>query len=216
MPPRTLVTTEVGEAARAAARGDAVFQQTPNELWPAGADLIRANLMRVNPVAQSDRADGRSPPPAYRAKELQSVAMGAFVWLLQWPIRAVILLIVAWLPLGVEVESFGIGLLAAVVIGLLGSLLTFPLRLLFSIPWMLTSLGGLVAPVSWLFNWLITVILFGLAAWLIPGFRLRQGLISAVMGAVAYAVLSTVTLRLLGLEVDFTRVSALAAGLPHA
>lgn len=184
-------------------------------------DLMRPDLMRTvliccSDARFSDRTDGRSPPPAYRAEERQSVAMGAFVWLLQWPIRAVILLIVAWLPLGVEVESFGIGLLAAVVIGLLGSLLTFPLRVLFSIPWMLTSLGGLVTPVSWLFNWLITVILFGLAAWLIPGFRLRHGLISAVLGAVAYALLSTVTLRLLGLEVDFTRVSALAAGLPRA
>ena len=44
------------------------------------------------------------------------------MWLLQWPIRAIVLLIVAWLPLGVEVSSFPIALLSAVVIGLLGTL----------------------------------------------------------------------------------------------
>ncbi|QNI69243.1 phage holin family protein [Cyanobium sp. NS01] len=135
--------------------------------------------------------------------------MGSLVWLLQWPIRALVLLIVAWLPLGVEIESFPIALLAAVVIGLLGTLLIWPLKLLLGPFWAVTSLGGVISPVSLLFNWLITVILFGLAAWLIQGFRLRQGLLSAVLGAVVYAVLSAVILRMLGLDVDFTRVSAL-------
>jgi putative membrane protein len=142
--------------------------------------------------------------------------MGSFVWLLQWPIRALVLLIVAWLPLGVEVDNFGIALLAAVVIGLLGTLLILPLKALLALPWAVTSLGGLITPISWLFNWAITVILFGLAAWLIQGFRLRQGITSAVLGAVVYAVLSTVILRILGLEVDFTRASALLQALPAA
>jgi putative membrane protein len=142
--------------------------------------------------------------------------MHALVWLLQWPIRALVLLLVSWLPLGVEVENFGIGLLAALVIGLLGTLLIFPLKLVLGVPWLITSLGGLLTPISWLFNWLITVILFGLAAWLIPGFRLRNGLMSAILGAIVYAVISTVVLRLLGLDVDFTRASALVSGLPVA
>ncbi len=136
----------------------------------------------------------------------------SLAWLLQWPIRAVVLLLVAWLPLGVELESFPTALLAAVVIGLLGTLLAWPLKLLLALPWAITSFGGLLAPVSWLFNWLIAVILFGLAAWLIPGFRLRNGLVSAILGAVVYAVASAVILRLLGLEVDLTRVSGLLGG----
>lgn len=127
--------------------------------------------------------------------------MGPLVWLLQWPIRAIVLLIVAWLPLGVEVDSFSIALLAAVVIGLLGTLLVWPLKALLALPWALTSLGGLITPVSWLYNWAITVILFGLAAWLIQGFRLRRGILSAILGAVVYAVLSAVILRLLGLDI---------------
>lgn len=127
--------------------------------------------------------------------------MGSLVWLLQWPIRAIVLLIVAWLPLGVEVDSFPIALLAAVVIGLLGTLLVWPLKALLALPWALTSLGGLITPVSWLYNWAITVILFGLAAWLIQGFRLRRGILSAILGAVVYSVLSAVILRLLGLDI---------------
>ena len=141
--------------------------------------------------------------------------MGSLAWLLQWPVRALVLLVVAWLPLGVELDGFGSALLAAVLIGLLGTLLVAPLKALLALPWALTSLGGLITPISWLFNWLIAAILFGLAAWLLRGFRLRRGLFSAVLGAVVYAVLSMVVLRWLGLEVDLTRASLLM-GLPLA
>ncbi|MFM8935629.1 MAG: phage holin family protein [Vulcanococcus sp.] len=142
--------------------------------------------------------------------------MGSLVWLLQWPIRALVLLLVAWLPLGVEVDSFPIALLSAAVIGLLGTLLILPLKALLALPWAVTSLGGLLTPITGLFNWVITVILFGLAAWLIQGFRLKNGVISAVLGAVVYAVISTVVLRMLGLDVDLTRASLLVSGLPLA
>jgi len=137
--------------------------------------------------------------------------MGSLIWLLQWPIRAVVLLIVAWLPLGVEVSSFPVALLAAVVIGLLGTLLILPLKLLLGPIWAVTSLGGLISPVNLLFNWAITVILFGLAAWLIQGFRLKNGLVSAILGGVVYTVLSALILRMLGLDVDFTRAPAWSA-----
>jgi putative membrane protein len=142
--------------------------------------------------------------------------MGSLVWLLQWPIRAIVLLIVAWLPLGVEVSSFPVALLSAVVIGLLGTLLIWPLKLVLGPVWAVTSLGGLISPVSFLFNWLITVILFGLAAWLIQGFRLKNGVVSAILGGIVYTVLSTVILRILGLDVDFTRATAMMSGLPMA
>jgi putative membrane protein len=52
------------------------------------------------------------------------------------------------------------------------------------------------------------VILFSLAAALIDGFRLKNGLSSAVLGAVAYGVLSTVFIRLLGLgDVELIRAA---------
>ncbi len=111
--------------------------------------------------------------------------------LLQWPVQAVVL-----------------------VIGLLGTLLVLPLKALLALPWAITSLGGLISPISWLYNWVITVILFALAAWLIQGFRLRNGLVSAVLGAVVYAVLSAVILGGLGLEVSATRAALLMSTTP--
>jgi uncharacterized membrane protein YvlD (DUF360 family) len=97
------------------------------------------------------------------------------VSLLQWPIRALILLLISQFPfLGVEMVSFPIALVSAVVLGLLGALLTFPLKLIFGPAWAVATLGGLV-PLGWLFDWLITIILFAAAAWLIQGFRLRNG-----------------------------------------
>jgi putative membrane protein len=105
--------------------------------------------------------------------------------------------------------NFSTALISAVVIGLLGTLLVWPLRLLLGPVWAVTSLGGLISPVSLLFNWLITIILFALAAWLIQGFRLKNGLVSAILGALVYSVLSAVILRLLGLDVGFTRAAAL-------
>ena len=107
-------------------------------------------------------------------------------------------------------SSFGTALLSAVVIGLLGTLLVWPLKLLLALPLAVTSLGVLIAPVTFLFNWLITIILFALAAWLIEGFRLRGGAVSAILGALAYSILSALILGLLGLNVSFTRAGLLA------
>jgi putative membrane protein len=119
-----------------------------------------------------------------------------FDWLLQWPIRALVLLLIASLPLGVEFEGFGAALLSAGAIGLLGSLLTLPLKALFLLPWAVTSLGGLIQPISLLFNWLITAILFGLAAGFVDGFRLKNGVFSSILGSLAYSIISMVVLSL--------------------
>ena len=139
--------------------------------------------------------------------------MDTLAWLLQWPVRAVMLLVVGALPLGVEMAGFGTALGAAVLIGLLGTLLTVPLKLVFAPVWAVTSLGGLITPISFLFNWLIAIILFALAARLMDGFRLKNGLFSAVVGAVVYSVISTMVIRVLGLaDVDFTRAALMAVG----
>ncbi len=120
-------------------------------------------------------------------------------WLAQWPIRAAVLVFVTWLPLGVELDGFLPALQAAALIGLLGMLLTLPLQALLALPWAIASLGGLIFPVTWLFNWLIYVVLFALAALLLPAFRLRFGLVSALVGAVIYSLLSALILRAFGL-----------------
>jgi len=128
----------------------------------------------------------------------------SLVWLLQWPVRAAILLLITRLPIGVEMVSFPIALVSALVISLAGTLLVWPLRLILAPFRMVTTIGGLI-PVGFLFEWLISILLFGFTAWLIQGFRLRNGLISAALGALAYSVFSFIALRSLGLEVPLLR-----------
>ena len=138
---------------------------------------------------------------------------GLLVSLLQWPIRAIILLLIAQVPfLGIEMASFPIALVSAVVIGLLGVILTWPLKFILGPAWAITTLGGLI-PIGWLFDCLITNILFGLAAWLIHGFRLRNGLTSAALGALVYSVLCYFILNAIpGLNVTLTGAAALFTG----
>jgi len=130
----------------------------------------------------------------------------SLAWLLQWPVRAAILLLITRLPIGVEMVNFPIALVSALVISLAGTLLVWPLRLILSPLRMVTTIGGLL-PVGFLFEWLISILLFGFTAWLIQGFRLRNGLFSAALGALAYSVLSFIALRSLGLEVPLLRGS---------
>lgn len=139
----------------------------------------------------------------------------ALVWLLQWPVRAAILLLITRLPLGVEMVSFPIALVSALVISLAGTLLVWPLRLILAPLKLVTTLGGVI-PVGFLFEWLISIILFGFTAWLIQGFRLRNGLASAALGSLAYSVISFFVLRALGLEVPLLRAMTLFTGVTVA
>ncbi|MFN7230056.1 MAG: phage holin family protein [Synechococcaceae cyanobacterium] len=136
--------------------------------------------------------------------------MNTLLWLLQWPIRALILLLIGQLPLGVKMENFKIALISAIVIGLLGTLLIWPLRFVLAPLWAITSVGGFIWPISLLFEWLITIFIFGLAAWLIKGFRLENGLVSAILGALVYSVLAKVIFDLIpGMpKIDYTRAAA--------
>ena len=130
----------------------------------------------------------------------------SLAWLLQWPVRAAILLLITRLPIGVEMVNFPIALVSALVISLAGTLLVWPLRIILIPLKMVTTVGGLI-PVGFLFEWLISILLFGFTAWLIQGFRLRNGLFSAALGALAYSVLCFIALRSLGLEVPLLRGS---------
>jgi len=137
----------------------------------------------------------------------------SLAWMLQWPVRALILILVSRMPLGVDMISFRIALVSSLVIALLGTLLVWPLRLLLSPLKMVTTLGGLL-PVGFLFEWLISAILFAATAWLIQGFKLRYGLGTAFVGSLVYSIISFVALKLLGLEVPLLRAMALSAGSP--
>jgi putative membrane protein len=135
----------------------------------------------------------------------------SLVWLLQWPVRAAILLLITRLPIGVEMVSFPIALVSALVISLAGTLLVWPLRLILAPLKMVTTLGGLI-PVGFLFEWLISILLFGFTAWLIQGFRLRNGLFSAALGSLSYSLISFFVLRALGLEIPLLRAATFLTG----
>ncbi len=95
-------------------------------------------------------------------------------WLLHWLLSAVALLIVANVIPGIEVESFGSALVAAIVIGLVGATVGFFLKLLL-LPFIILTLG--------IVYFLINGMMLMLASALVPGFRVR-GLLAATFGSI--------------------------------
>lgn len=100
---------------------------------------------------------------------------------------AISLLILSYIPfLGIEIDSPIKALISGVVFGLLNAFVR-PVIALFSLPLTFITFG--------LFSWVINVIIFGLAAWLVQGFRLRNGILSAVLGAIALAIINSLILQ---------------------
>ena len=95
-------------------------------------------------------------------------------------VLSISLWLVSLLPIGVEVDSPGKALLGGAVIGILTGLTHF-------IPGGLRSFGAVIS--FGLIPFIVSVIIFGLAAKLIEGFRLRNPL-SAVIGAVALGLVN--------------------------
>ena len=95
--------------------------------------------------------------------------------LISWLITAISLLIIAQLPIGVEVDNFGKALVSAIVFGILNAIIK-PLLVVLTIPITILTLG--------LFLFIVNAIVFGLAAALVQGFRLRYGFWSAIFGSI--------------------------------
>ncbi|KYC35539.1 hypothetical protein WA1_06870 [Scytonema hofmannii PCC 7110] len=111
--------------------------------------------------------------------------MAGIVW--TWLVTAVSFLIISRLPIGVEVDSFGKALIAAAVFGILNAILG-PILTFFTFPFIILTLG--------LFFFILNAIIFGLAAYLVPGFRLRWGIWSALLGSFSLAIINSL-LRLI-------------------
>ena len=102
--------------------------------------------------------------------------------LITWAINSVSLFVISKLPmLGVELDTFGKSMISAAVFGILNATLGGILKFLSS-PLNWISLG--------LVYFIINAFIFGLAAKLVTGFRLRQGIWSALMGAFAFGLLN--------------------------
>lgn len=108
--------------------------------------------------------------------------------LVVWLVTAVSLLIISKLPLGVEIDSFGTALVAAFILGILNALLR-PILAFFALPLTILTLG--------LFAFVLNAIVFALAAWLVDGFRLRGGCLSALIGPILLGILNSLIFGLL-------------------
>ncbi|ELS01906.1 putative membrane protein [Xenococcus sp. PCC 7305] len=111
--------------------------------------------------------------------------VGAIISLI---ITAVSLIIVSKLPTGVEIDNFQKALVSAAVFGILNFIANLvlynPLSKIIVIPLQFVSFG--------LFNFIVNVFIFGLAAFLVKGFRLRWGIMSVFIGSLALSVVNSI------------------------
>jgi putative membrane protein len=103
------------------------------------------------------------------------VAMKIFV---RWLLLAAALLLVAQLGVGVSVASFGSAMIAALVIGLLNTLLR-PILVLLTLPVTILTLG--------LFLFIINALMFYFAASVLEGFHVT-GFVAALVGSLLYSL----------------------------
>lgn len=103
-------------------------------------------------------------------------------------VTAISLLIISKLPLGIEIDHPLPALIGGAIIGAFsGFWHLFP-------SWLRTGSALLSLGIIPLIG---SIIVFGLAAWLVEGFRLRWGLWSAVLGAIALGLVNSILLFIL-------------------
>ena len=108
-------------------------------------------------------------------------------------VTAVSLLIISKLPTGVEIDSFNKALISAVAFGILNAVLR-PILSFISAPITFITFG--------FFTLIINAIIFGLAAALVTGFRLRWGFWSALIGSFALGVINSVIFHILPFSIN--------------
>jgi putative membrane protein len=103
-------------------------------------------------------------------------------------VTTISLLIISKLPTGVEIDNVKKGVIAAIVFGVLNALL-HPILSFLSLPITFLTFG--------LFSLVVNGVIFGLAALLVQGFRLRWGIWSALIGAFALSVINSIIYKIL-------------------
>lgn len=107
-------------------------------------------------------------------------------------VTAVSLFIISKLPIiGVEIDSFGKAVFSALIFGILNALVA-------PVMWLI-DLGPRVTDVliAGPIHFVVNVIIFALAAALVPGFRLNNKILDPILGAILLTVLNTVIHHLL-------------------
>ena len=108
--------------------------------------------------------------------------LGRMKLLVRWALLACSLLLVAQLYGGVDVRNFGAALVAALVLGLLNTLVR-PVLILLTLPVTLLTLG--------LFIFVINALTFWLAAWALEGLHVT-GFGAALVGSLLYSLCALV------------------------
>ena len=113
--------------------------------------------------------------------------------LIAWLVSASSLLIVTKLPVGVEVDSPAKAYISAGVLGVVAAIVNPILKAVFFIPNLLTF--GLI---SGLITFIVAAVALAITASAVSGFRLRQGIWSALIGALALSVVSNLIYGFVG------------------
>jgi len=103
--------------------------------------------------------------------------------LVRWIINALVLLLIGHLVSGIEVASFYIALITALLLGLVNALVR-PFLLFITLPINIITLG--------LFTLVINALLFWFVASFVEGFAVA-GFWSAFLGALIFSILSSIT-----------------------
>jgi len=103
--------------------------------------------------------------------------------LLRWLLNAAALMLVAYLYPGVQVESLGSAIVAAVVLGLVSAVIR-PILVVLTLPVTILTLG--------LFLFVINALLFWFVAEIVGGFHVA-GFWAALVGSLLYSVITLVT-----------------------
>jgi len=102
--------------------------------------------------------------------------------LAKWMLSAAALLLVAYIYSGVEVKTFTAALVAALVLGLLNTIVR-PILVLLTLPVTVVTLG--------LFLFIINALMFWAAAGLLDGFHVRD-FVAALIGSLIYSLIGVV------------------------
>jgi putative membrane protein len=109
-------------------------------------------------------------------------------WIIHWILSGVALLIVANVLPGIQVESFGSALIAALAIGFVSATVGLILKIIL-LPFIILTLGVVY--------FLINGLMLKLASELVPGFRV-YGCLPAVLGSILLTLVDYLLNRLAG------------------
>lgn len=96
----------------------------------------------------------------------------------KWIAFALVIMFVAWLIPGINIENFWVAMIAAVVIALINAVIK-PILMLLTLPINIMSLG--------IFTLVINAILFMFVAYVVPGIEV-SGFVSAFLGSLLLAI----------------------------